>query len=186
MVHIRGHDGLGVCTCNSPCSHPLSLAPHAQCQVGGLSDRVQAVALSSCGRLMATGDQAGEVAFWDVFSGAVLFTLHGHSSEVVALASSQDGHLLASLDRGGAILLWDVGNRTLKHRLNLPGVTSHFCPMHISLDGQKLACGGPAGAVWIWDLKTRELLQTLKGHARPVTSLAFAPNGETLATSGKP
>ena len=96
MVHVRGHDGLGVCTCNAP---PFSLAPHAQCRVGGLSDRVRAVALSSDGRLMATGDQAGEVAFWDVFSGAVLFTLHGHSSEVVALALSH-GHLLTSLDRG--------------------------------------------------------------------------------------
>jgi len=185
MVHIRGHDGLGVCTCNGPSYRPWSPLPHAQCQVGGLSDRVQAVALSSCGRLMATGDQAGEVAFWDVFSGAVLFTLHGHSSAVVALAFSHDGHLLASLGRGGAILLWDVGNRALKQWLNLPGVTSHFCPMHISLDGQKLACGGLSGAVWIWDLKT-ELLHTLQGHARLVTSLAFAPNGETLATSGKP
>jgi WD40 repeat protein len=183
MVHIRGHDGLGVCTCNGPCYHPWSPVPLAQCQVVGLSDRVRAVALSSCGRRMATGDQDGDVAFWDVFSGAVLFKLDGHASAIVSMAFSQDGDLLASLDRGGAILLWDVGNHALKHRLTLPGAPSPFCPMHISLDG-KLACGGSSGSVWIRDLETLDLLHTLTGHTRAVVAVAFAPNGATLATSG--
>lgn len=36
--------------------------------------------------------------------------------------------------------------------------------------------------ICIWDFKTQQLLRALHGHSKPVTSVAFSPDGEKLAT----
>ncbi len=43
---------------------------------------------------------------------------------------------------------------------------------------------GIDGTVKLWDAKTGENLATLKGHKSWVNSLAFTPDGQTLATGG--
>ena len=47
-----------------------------------------------------------------------------------------------------------------------------------------LATGSEDHTVRIWDVATGSKLAVLKGHAQPVGSLAFAPDGKSLATAG--
>ena len=50
----------------------------------------------------------------------------------------------------------------------------------------RMAACWPQGAsdrtVKLWDVQARTLLATLEGHANPVWSVAFSPDGRLLAT----
>ena len=51
-----------------------------------------------------------------------------------------------------------------------------------SPDGTRLAVAGNLG-VWLYDVHTGAEVALLTGHAAPVHSVAFAPDGETLASA---
>ena len=54
----------------------------------------------------------------------------------------------------------------------------------MSADGKLIAAAGVGGTVAIIDRKSRSLLRTLVGPGRPVWSIAFLPDCETLMTGG--
>src|SRR5207245_3592078 len=51
-------------------------------------------------------------------------------------------------------------------------------------DGKTLASGDNEGAVKLWDIATKQELATLKGHKQATGSVAFSPDGNTLASAG--
>ena len=51
-----------------------------------------------------------------------------------------------------------------------------------SPDGTILAGGGADGTLLLWDVMTGQLRATLKGHERPIVTLAFSSDGRTLAS----
>jgi WD40 repeat protein len=54
----------------------------------------------------------------------------------------------------------------------------------LSPDGKKLATGGLDGIIRVWDADTGEFLRALVGHNSYVYGLAWAPDGNTLASAG--
>jgi len=120
---------------------------------------------------------------------------------VARLAFSPDGKTLATgrergdsdESAGGEVELWDAasGNR----RLQCEGGMSFARCVAFSPDGALVAAGGdirppernwelPTWDVVCWDAKTGKKTLVLKGHEMPVVSLAFSPDGKTLATGG--
>ena len=51
-------------------------------------------------------------------------------------------------------------------------------------DGKRLAVATSIG-IWIYDVQTGEALDLLTGHTAPVKSIAFSPDGETLAAGSE-
>ena len=156
------------------------------------------------GTRVASSGQDGLVKVWDVATGTLVRSLRGHAGTVYCVAYSPDGRRLASGDgcppwehvdhlrTPGVVRVWDepTGGECLVlrgHTQNVMGVT--FSP-----DGHRLATvsGGvlavplvaaKPGELLIWDAKDGALVRTVHGHDGPLTSVAYSPDGRTLATS---
>ncbi len=170
---------------------------------------ILSIAFSPDSRILAGGDSlasadgGGNVYLWDVSNGELKTTLTGHREiYVYSVAFSPDGRTLASGARygeDGEVYLWDVISGECKASVNgLKGVSS----VAFSPDGSVLAVGGKD--VTLWDVH-KILYQSndnthvyatdgfdgtgcqkayLKGHTGFVSSVAFSPNGRTLASGG--
>ena len=113
---------------------------------------------------------------------------NAHNGAVAALAFSRDGRWMASAGGDGQVFLWDLSDqlnrRALEQQLpfNSPAGAMDFSP-----DGRWLAAacaeGASNAAVCIWDTSTGKPAQSPLSHDYILHSLAFAPNGQYLATS---
>ena len=68
---------------------------------------VRSLALSSDGRMAATGDESGRIVLWDLEKGP-LAVRDAHMVPVTALAFRADGRQLLSGDQKGNVYLWDL------------------------------------------------------------------------------
>ncbi|MGI5373083.1 WD40 repeat domain-containing serine/threonine protein kinase [Streptomyces sp. CA-251387] len=155
--------------------------------------KIRSVAFSPNGKLLATGLDGGPVGVWDVARRRQIRFLHFGGESV---AFSPDGKLLAFGGQGGAVYLWDTDNRTDKpaayydHKTNVTSVA--FSP-----DGRTLASAGddsgsnltPHHSALLWNVADRDPdpygqdgPRATLSHTQGVTSVAFSPDGKTLAT----
>jgi WD40 repeat protein len=110
------------------------------------------------------------------------------------LAFTHDGRTLATVN-GRTVVLWDLSDPANPRRLDPPlEVTDTVTALAIAPDGGTLAAGSSDHNVMFWDLsnpaRPRGLGQPLTGpavtgHTAPVSGVAFAPTGRTLATGSE-
>ncbi|MBW4458356.1 MAG: NACHT domain-containing protein [Nostoc indistinguendum CM1-VF10] len=140
---------------------------------------VLSIALSSDGKLLASGDTCGEIHLWSVIDGQKLFTWKGHASWIIEVTFSPDGQILASGGFDKIVKLWDVNTgQCLKV---LEGHTGYILTIKFSSDSQTLVSSSSSELlINLWNVKTGQHLKTLQGHTLTVVSVTLSSNGQTL------
>ena len=159
--------------------------------LGGRSFQVSSVAFSAAGHAFASaGGVGGPIRLWDITSGQELHALPG--SLVYSVAFSPDGRTVASGGYDNAVKLWDVA--TARQLRTLEGRGVGVWSVAFSPDGRTLASGNLGNsqnplisdsAVALWDVSTGRDLRVLGGHTKEVLSVAFSPDGHTLASASR-
>jgi WD40 repeat protein len=152
---------------------------------------VTAVTFSPNGKALATdsyGTSADTVQLWDVGTRHQIGNTITSSLAVRAMAFSPDGETLATgsarVDGGGegTVQLWDVATH---HQIGKTLTSSAVYAVAYSPDGKILATGGydnsNDGTVQLWDVATHHQIGKTLFSSGLVESLAFSPDGKTLA-----
>ena len=137
-----------------------------------LNDRT--VAIGTGDRFKASG---GTLEIWDTVSDRKLLPYFSEPNGVRAISASPKNKVVAWATGHRKVRVFDI---TTSRPVDFP--QERDCPaIALSSDGSMLAVAGDWNAK-IYDLKTKRERAVLKGHKGQVLSVAFSPDGSTVAT----
>lgn len=163
----------------------------------GHTGPVTAIAASRDGEWIVSGSSEGEILYlrsdqeirlWSGVTGKqsdVAFTKP--KSSVNGLAFTPDGHRVIAATKSHGLQAWDA--RT-GQQLDIPfeKIDGELSSVAVHPDGRFVVAGvgGNVGvydnSVRVWNLPSGKLASTLTGHTGPVTSVAYSPDGDFIAT----
>jgi len=133
-----------------------------------------------------------EIKLWEVRTGKLLLTLNGHNDVITSLAFHPDKPILATSSYDKTIKLWNL--ETGKEIVTLRGHEKVVNHVAFSPKGDRVASASHDMFVRVWDYENylndpktsvRVFPSNDAGHTDAVTSVAFHPEGQLLASGSK-
>jgi len=147
--------------------------------------QVRSLAFSPDGKTLASASDDTTIRLWEIDTGKEIGVLQRHQGEVLSVAYSPDGKTLASGSEDKTVRLWETA--TGKELHTLKGHDWRISSVAFSRDSKMVASGSADTTVRLWDAATGKQIRSFKdvqGSAGSVSSVAFSPDGETLASAG--
>ena len=146
----------------------------------GGHDHAITVTFSPDSARLATGGADGEIAVWDVASGAVQHFPERHT--LIDLQFSPDGRHLVSGGRNNRLHLWDAATGALETWFT--GHTKFVRAVGFSPGGDLLVSGSNDRTARLWDIASGEQVLLMEGHEAEVESVSISPDGSRVASCG--
>jgi WD40 repeat protein/uncharacterized caspase-like protein len=149
----------------------------------GHADYVTTLAVSAEGIHLLSGSSDTTAKLWDVASGRLLRTFKG-SANVGSVAFFPGGKRFVSAEWDSKIRVWDLASGGALMVIDASDPANPWDPIDsvaVSPDGSEIA-SGHATTVKLWDAQTGKLRRTLKGHFGHVRTVAYSPDGRSIAS----
>ena len=142
---------------------------------------VLCVSFSPNGEIIAAGDEAGNIHFFDARTAANSKpSISGHSDWVESVCFSADGKLVASGSRDNSAKVWDASTGACQSTLS--GHSDHVRCLAWSKGGKMLASGSDDWTIKIWDPISGACESSWRGHKAKVNCVVFAPDSMSVAS----
>ena len=167
----------------------LLLQPRLKLYLPGHPKGISNIALSPSGQILAAGTVDNTIVLWDVASARPIGQpLVGHHSPVISLAFSPDGKVLASGSNDPVFRLWDVSDPEQPVLIAARQTEPPLGRVVFSSDGRTFTLTSGDGlreSAHLWNTPVSQPGgQDFISCSCGVLSLAFSPDGTTLATGG--
>jgi WD40 repeat protein/energy-coupling factor transporter ATP-binding protein EcfA2 len=113
--------------------------------------------------------------------------LEGHDGDVKALTFVPNSSIVYSTGTDGKLIKWDLNDSSNRGQVLLQNPNLSNTALAISPDGKWLACGTDGAGIQLFNLAYMGFNPTpivLIGHSGKIRSLIFAPDNQTLYSSG--
>jgi WD40 repeat protein len=145
------------------------------------SNSAWSIGYSPQGTKLATGCNDGMINIWDPETGEKIMTLRGHKLQVNKVAFTGEDQLV-SASNDETVRIWDLATR---QQIDFLPHNAFIWSLAVSADRQLLATGDVRGVVRLWNFANRQVMWQVESHnEQAVCDLAFAPNGQQLASCG--
>jgi WD40 repeat protein len=143
---------------------------------------VKDIAFSPDGSALAAVGTTNLVRLYSITQEQETASLAGHTDATESVVYSPSGMTLASADARGVIRIWDANSLAAITSLNTG--RGGFSALAFSPDGSLLVFGS-GSEVDVWKTDTWQLVNSIQGVDSLVRTVAFRPDGQTVATGGR-
>jgi WD40 repeat protein len=136
---------------------------------------VNAVSITPDG-LVISGSDDKTLKVWNLKTGKVLHTLVGHRATVTAVIAVNNKWVVSGSSYNDTLRVWNL--ETGREELTL-GERDMVRSIAV-LDGERVISASEDGSLTVWKVGTWEKECTLKGHSKPVCSVAVLPDRKQI------
>ena len=149
----------------------------------GNTGQLECLAVSDDGDRLAAGSVAGIAKVWEVRTGRELCTLGSSEAGIAWSVAFSPGAETLAVGHENGMGLWDLGSGTSSLKLEGAEAGAPIRALDFSPDGGLLvAAGGHPGKVTLWNPATGQTLWSRSADSTDVSSVAFSPDGRTIAS----
>jgi WD40 repeat protein len=159
---------------------------------------VNSVAIAPDGKTLASGDVTGTLKLWDMAKAKERSSIPAHTDGISATVFTHYGSILATVGGDSTVSLWDPASA--ERRATFTG-QSYVTSLAWTPDDRMLITGWADNALRLWDATAgrsskgsaltpaalspdRQRGISLRLQTDFIPSIAFAPDGKTMATAG--